>query len=128
MIGTPLHSIVMFALPRRFLLTLFAALLLLCAGVSGVARAAVLPSTVTVAIADTVVPADVERWPSVPVQTPAGVEAGTAVELADAPMLPPDEPVLPLRACVHRMPCPVLDAGHPTPCLDGLLRPPCRRA
>jgi hypothetical protein len=111
---------------RRFLLTLFAALMLLCAGVSGVARAAVL----TAAAAEV----DVERAQSVPIdpaapaQAPQGLDTGTAVEMADAPMLPVDESVLSLWSSMHRTPRPVLDAGHPTPCLDGLLRPPCRRA
>ena len=116
MIGTPLHSIAMF---HRFLLTLFAALLLLCAGVSGVARAAAL----------TVAATSVERIRSAPAEAPAdahqGVESAATVELADAPMLPVDEAVLPLLPWVHRAPAPVLDAGHPAPCLDGLLRPPC---
>jgi hypothetical protein len=109
---------------RRLLLTLFAALMLLCAGVSGVARAAVL----------TVTAAEVERAQSVPIdpaapaQAPQGLDTGTAVEMADAPMLPADESVLSLWSSMHRTPCPVLDAGHPTPCLAGLLRPPCRHA
>jgi hypothetical protein len=111
---------------RRLLLTLFAALMLLCAGVSGVARAAVL--TVTAADVDLERGQSVSIDPAAPAQTPHGFDIGTAVEMADASMLPADESVLPLWHGMHRTPCPVLDAGHPTPCLAGLLRPPCRRA
>lgn len=109
---------------RRLLLTLFAALMLLCASVSGVARAAVL----TVAAAEVDCAQSKPIDPAASAQVPQGLDTGTTVEMADAPMLPADESVLPLWPGVHRTPRLVLDAGHPTPCLDGLLRPPCCHA
>jgi hypothetical protein len=54
-------------------------------------------------------------------------EPGGAVELADVPLLPGSVPALPLYLGEHLPPRPVLHAGHPAPCLDGLLRPPSRR-
>jgi hypothetical protein len=106
---------------RRLLLTLFAALLLLCAGLSGVARAAML----TVAVVE-LAPTD----QGVPAEPLPAVDSGTdsAVELADVPLLSAGTSALPLCAGQHLPPRPVLHNGHPAPCLDGLLRPPCQHA
>jgi hypothetical protein len=115
---------------RRLLFTLFAALLLLCAGLSGPARAAVVAVSLVERVAVVAgtggadLPAD-ERAPSDP---PPMAESGGTVELADVPLLPGSVPALPLYLGEHLPPRPVLRAGHPAPCLDGLLRPPSRRA
>jgi len=55
------------------------------------------------------------------------VDADGAVELADVPLLPVSMDGLPIFLGAHLPPRPVLNAGHPTPCLDGLLRPPSLR-
>ncbi|MEY2873750.1 MAG: hypothetical protein RLZZ373_1121 [Pseudomonadota bacterium] len=117
---------------RRLLFTLLAALLLLCAGLSGTARAAA-TAPVAVAVERVVVtmeaccthlPSD-EGAPAEPVPV---VESGATVELADVPLLPAGAEDLPLFDGEHLPPRPVLQTGHPAPCLAGLLRPPSRHA
>lgn len=114
---------------HRLLFTLFAALLLLCAGLSGAARAAVTAVNLVEQAAfvagtgDTHLPAD-EQTPPAPL--PMADTDGT-VELADVPLLPGNTSSLPLFFGAHPPPRPVLHAGLPAPCLDGLLRPPSRR-
>jgi hypothetical protein len=115
---------------RRLLFTLFAALLLLCAGLSGAARAAVTAVNLVERVAvvagtgDAHLPAN-EQGPTAP--QPMADADGT-VELADVPLLPGNTPSLPHFLGTHLPPRPALHAGHPAPCLDGLLRPPSRRA
>jgi hypothetical protein len=115
---------------RRLLFTLFAALLLLCAGLSGAARAAVTAVNLVERVAVVAVKGEAHL--------PADDQARTApqpmadadgtVELADVPLLPGNTPSLPHFLGTHLPPRPALHAGHPAPCLDGLLRPPSRRA
>ncbi|WP_338414555.1 hypothetical protein [uncultured Sphaerotilus sp.] len=118
---------------RRLLFTLFAALLLLCAGLSGTARAAVAAVNLVERAAVTAVETDncCAQHPS-GAHSPAApqpmVDADGTVELADVPLLPVSTPSLAVFLGAHLPPRPVLHAGHPTPCLDGLLRPPSRRA
>jgi hypothetical protein len=118
---------------RRLLFTLFAALLLLCAGLSGTARAAVAAVNLVERAAVTAVEPDrccvqhpsEAHGPAAPQPT---VDADGTVELADVPLLPVSTLSLPVCLGAHLLPRPMLLAGHPTPCLDGLLRPPSWRA
>ncbi|MEX8493106.1 hypothetical protein [Sphaerotilus sp.] len=109
---------------RRRLFTLFAVLLMLCASLSGAARAAVTAVNVVGQVAD----ACCMRQPSGECASMADLsmaaDSDGTVELADVPLLPGSTPSLPLCLGEHRLPRPVLHAGHPAPCLDGLLRPP----
>jgi len=106
---------------RRLLFTLFAALLLLCAGLSGTARAAVAVVSLVERVAVTAVEPDLTAPQPMP-------EPDASVELADVPLLPVSTPSLPVFLGAYLPPRPVLCKGHPAPCLDGLLRPPSRRA
>ncbi|WP_310460029.1 hypothetical protein [Sphaerotilus sp.] len=114
---------------RRLLFTLLAALLLLCVGLSGPARAA----ATTVAVVERavmVMEACCARLPSdegTPAESVFVVESGAAVELSDVPLLPARAEGLPLFDGEYLPPCPALQTGHPAPCLAGLLRPPSRR-
>jgi len=115
---------------RRLLFTLFAALLLLCAGLSGMARAAVTAVSLAERVAvvagtgDAHLPANQQA----PADPQPMADADGTVELADVPLLPGSTPSLPLFLGEHLPPRPALHAGHAAPCLDGLLRPPSRRA
>jgi hypothetical protein len=117
-------------MPRRLLVPLFAALLLLCVGLSGTARAAVMVATAVerVAAAMEACCAQLPADPGVPAEPVSVVESGAAMELADVPLLPAGAEGLPLVDGEHLPPRPVLQTGHPAPCLAGLLRPPSRRA
>lgn len=104
----------------RRLFALVAALLLLFAGLNGMARAAV---TVSAAVEQMVL---VEQE-TAPLQI--GEEhAADLVEPADGPLLPPQATAQPFCHGRQSPPCLTLRTGHPAPCLDGLLRPPSRHA
>jgi hypothetical protein len=104
----------------RRLLALVAVLLLLFAGLHGVARAAVTAS----AAAEQVILIEQE---TAPLQTGEASPADL-VEPADGPLLPLQATVPPVCHGRQSPPCPALRAGHPAPCLDGLLRPPALHA
>ena len=119
---------------RRLLFSLFAALLLLCAGFSGAVRAAATVMTVVERAVDVAVPccaplpsdqggAAVESAEALP-----AAEGGNVIELADLPPLPGGSDGMHFFHGRHVSPRPVLLAGHPAPWLAGLLRPPSRRA
>lgn len=54
----------------------------------------------------------------------SAVEAAGMVELADVLCLPVEPDTTGFGFGVHLPPHPVLETGHPAPCLAGLLRPP----
>jgi hypothetical protein len=113
----------------RRLFALLTALLLLCAGLNGLARAAVVAGTATepaviaaeVAQSPFNLPPPDEKSPAEPT-LPTGSDRWA--ESIDGPLLPlltDEPPILPGR---HLLPRPVLQKGHPAPWLAGLLRPP----
>jgi hypothetical protein len=110
-------------------LSLLLALLLLCVGWAGTARASV---GVTQPESPAVLQAGSGCGLAVPPEglgcrseLPApAVEAAGLVELADVPCLPVDPDATAFGSGTHPRPHPVLETGHPAPCLAGLLRPP----
>jgi hypothetical protein len=107
-------------------LSLLLALLLLCVGWSGAARASVFVQEA----ADTVVVLSEDRHccPELPATAVETVEPAGLVELAELLFLPVDLNTTGFGIGVHLRPHPVLETGHPTPCLAGLLRPPSHAA
>ena len=108
----------------RRVLSLLLAFLLLFAGWSGAARASVvLQDTV-----DTVVVLESGLESDLPAAAVDTVEAAGLVELAELLFLPVDLNVTGFGIGAHLRPHLVLETGHPTPCLAGLLRPPSQAA
>lgn len=111
-------------------LSLLLAFLLLFAGWSGSARAstsAMVQHAAGVAVSPMSVcgSADSHEAGACRSELPAApVEAPGQVELAELLCLPVDLGMAAFGPRVHLRPYPVLETGHPAPCLAGLLRPP----
>lgn len=115
-------------------LSLLLAFLLLFAGWSGSARASAMVQDAAGAAVSQVsqpvcgsaeIPAEGPCRSELPA---APVEAPGQVELAELLCLPVDLGTAAFGPRVHLRPYPVLETGHPAPCLAGLLRPPSRGA
>jgi hypothetical protein len=118
----------------RRCLSLLLALLLLCTGWSGAARASVgvqepvrsvVPLQAEVGCGLLVFPEGPACRPELP--APAAEVTGL-VELADVLCLPVEPASTSFGLGAHPRPHPALETGHPAPCLAGLLRPPSRNA
>ena len=110
-------------------LSLLLAFLLLFAGWSGSARAsAIVQDAIGGAVSQVSGPvcgsAETPEGPCRSELPAAPVEAPGQVELAELLCLPVDLGTAAFGQGVHLRPFPVLETGHPAPCLAGLLRPP----